>query len=231
MNARIVQSSTGVTLVGGGRVTQPLFRRALRLAPCLVAADGGADRALALGRIPEAVIGDLDSLSPEGRARLPEGRLHRIDEQETTDFDKCLRSIEAPFVLGLGLAGPRLDHMLAALNTLARHPDRRCLILGAREVCFLCPPRLELALPVGTRLSLFPLAPVEGESHGLRWPLAGPAFAPAGRIGTSNETAAPRVSLAFSAPAMLVLLPARALRAALAALVGHGAARPDARGG
>jgi thiamine pyrophosphokinase len=226
MNAPIVQCQRGVTLVGGGRVGARLLRRALTLAPVLVAADGGADRALAAGLLPDAVIGDLDSLSPEGRAALPEGRLHRIDEQETTDFDKCLRSIEAPFVLGLGLAGPRLDHTLAALNVLARHPDRRCLILGAREVCFLCPPRLELALPPGTRLSLFPLAPVRGESAGLRWPVGGIDFAPGGRIGTSNVTEAPRVRLAFDAPAMLVLLPAGALRAALEGLVPGPGGRP-----
>lgn len=230
MNASIVQSRDGVTLVGGGAVEAAQLARALALAPVLVAADGGADRALALGRMPEAVIGDLDSLSPAGLARLPPERVHRIAEQETTDFDKCLRSIAAPFVLGLGLAGPRLDHMLAAFNTLGRHPDRRCLMLGARDVCFLSPPRLELDLPPGTRLSLFPLAPVTGESIGLRWPLAGLAFAPDGRIGTSNETAARQVRLAFSRPAMLVMLPRRHLRAALRALLPEVRLPPAGRG-
>jgi thiamine pyrophosphokinase len=110
---------------------------ALRRAPVLVAADGGADRALAAGHVPVAVIGDFDSLSAEARRRIPPDRQHRIAEQETTDFDKALRSIAAPFVLALGFAGARIDHSLAVFNTLLRHPGRVCIVLGAEDAVFL----------------------------------------------------------------------------------------------
>ena len=234
MKAAIVESLSGVTLVGGGPVPAALMRRALALAPVLVAADGGADRALALGQVPQAVIGDLDSLSEAARARLPATAVHRIAEQDTTDFDKALRHIAAPFVLGLGFAGARVDHTLAVFSTLARHPQRRCLILSATDVCFLAPATLCLRLPPGSRLSLYPLGPVRGESTGLRWPIDGLGFAPDGVIGTSNEVSAPEVRLAFDAPRMLVILPRAALRPALAALVPAwrpGGAPSAARGG
>ena len=217
MNQQIVQSKTGVTLAGGGPISRRDLSRALRLAPRLVAADGGADRLLALGHSPEAVIGDMDSLSGAARAALA-GRLHPIAEQETTDFDKALRSISAPFVLGLGFSGARLDHGLAVLNALARHPDRRCVILGQGDVCFLAPRALTLRLAVGSRLSLFPLAPVRGTSTGLRWPIDGLRFAPGAMIGTSNAVAAREVRLSFDAAAMLVILPSAALLAVLAGL-------------
>ena len=55
--------------------------------------------------MPQAVIGDFDSLSDLGRAAIPATRQHVIPEQDTTDFDKALRSIRAPFVLGLGFSG------------------------------------------------------------------------------------------------------------------------------
>ena len=58
MNDPIVQSLQGVTLAGGGPFGKLALKRALRLAPRLVAADGGADRLLQLGHSPEAVIGD-----------------------------------------------------------------------------------------------------------------------------------------------------------------------------
>ena len=74
---------------------------------------------------------------------------------------------------------------------------------------------LVLDLPIGSRLSLFPMGTVEGESEGLRWPLKGLHFAPDGMIGTSNEVAAPEVTLQFSAARMLVILPRSALVAAL----------------
>lgn len=220
MTHMLVASSQGVTLAGGGRFSAALLAQARAIAPRLVAADSGADRLLGLGAEPEAVIGDLDSISPAARARLA-GRLHLIAEQVTTDFDKALRSIAAPFVLGLGFAGQRLDHGLAVLNTLVRHPDRRCLILSGSDVTFLAPLSLDLNLPKGSRLSLFPMGAVQGESEGLRWPLQDLAFAPDGIIGTSNEVCGP-VRLRFSAALMLVILPRSAVGAALGGLIPAG---------
>lgn len=219
MNRAIVQSQSGVTLVGGGPAGPTVLRRALTLAPRLVAADGGANRALAAGHTPDCVIGDLDSLSPAAAARLPAASLHHIAEQETTDFDKALRNIDAPFILAVGFTGARLDHALGVMNVLARHPQKRCLLVSPHDVCFLAPRALTLSLRPGTRLSLFPMAPVTGTSSGLRWPIDGLDFAPDGRTGTSNEVSAPEVHLSFSAPSMLVMLPPAALPRAIESLV------------
>ncbi len=220
----IVQSSEGVTLVGGGPLSRGVLMRSLTFAPRLVAADGGADRVLRLGQRPEAVIGDLDSISASALRDLRDA-VHLIPEQDTTDFDKALRSIAAPFVVGLGFSGARLDHGLAVLNTLVRHAHRRCFILGQGDVTFLAPPLIELDLPIGSRLSLFPMRPVTGRSTGLRWQIDGLHFAPGARIGTSNEVVERRVTLAFDAPGMLIILPQRALPAVLAALALHAPAR------
>jgi thiamine pyrophosphokinase len=222
----IVQSSLGVTLVGGGPLSRATLTRSLAHAPRLVAADGGADRVLRFGQRPEAVIGDLDSISDAARVALG-GAVHLIPDQDTTDFDKALRNIAAPFVLGLGFSGARLDHGLAVLNALVRHPDRRCLILGQGDVTFLAPPQIALALPVGSRLSLFPMRAVSGRSQGLRWPIDGLAFAPDGIIGTSNEVVAGLVSMTFDAPGMLVILPERSLPAVLDGLDVPRAARGE----
>jgi len=223
MNSHIVDSLDGVTLVGGGPVQGRMLGMALRRAPVLVAADGGADRVLAAGHMPVAVIGDFDSLSAEGRHRIPADRQHVIAEQESTDFDKALRSIAAPFVLALGFAGARIDHGLAVFNTLLRYPGRVCIVLGAEDAVFLCPPDITLHLAVGDRLSLFPMGAVRGTSAGLRWPIDGIAFAPDGPVGTSNEVSAPTVRLQVDAARMLVILPRQLLDAALHALVPPGA--------
>lgn len=217
MDQVIVDTLQGVTLAGGGPFGKAALARALRFAPVIVGADGGADRLLRLNAVPQAVIGDLDSITAASRAQLAD-RLFPIGEQETTDFDKALRSIKAPFVLGLGFAGARLDHGLAVLNALVRQPDRRCLILGPKDVTFLAPRDLTLTLRVGTRLSLFPMGAVTGQSSGLRWPIAGLNFAPDGVIGTSNEVVAPRVQLHFDTDKMLIILPLACLTAVLAGL-------------
>ena len=218
MNSCIVESSEPVTLIAGGPVLARDLGAALGRAPVLVAADSGADRALALGRVPVAVIGDGDSLSPQAETRLA-AVLHRIPEQATTDFDKALRSIRAPFVLALGVTGGRVDHELAVYGSLVRlRPIApRCIVLGRQDMVMALPPgRTTLRLRIGERLSLFPMDKVTGRSAGLRWPLAGIGFAPTGMVGTSNEVTARDVTLDMDGEGMLLILPRRALGAVLA---------------
>lgn len=213
----VVAVPGGVTLIGGGLATDADLDEAVALAPVVVAADSGADRALARGLEPAAVIGDFDSISAAARAAIPAERQHPIAEQDSTDFEKCLRRTRARFIIAAGFAGPRLDHTLAVLSAMARIPAPPVLLLADADLAFLAPPRLALPLEPGTRVSLWPLGPVAGESTGLRWPIAGIDFAPTGLVGTSNEATGP-VTLAVEGP-MLVLLPRRLLRLALAALV------------
>jgi thiamine pyrophosphokinase len=229
--APVVEARTPVTLLGAAPVSPSDLDAALALAPVLVAADGGADGALAAGRVPAAVVGDMDSLSGAA-ARAFAGRLHPVAEQETTDFDKALSRIQAPLVVALGFSGGRLDHELAALHGLLAHADRPCLLVGGESLAFLCPPEVALPLPAGGLVSLFPLVPVRVESRGLRWPTGGLDFAPDRRIGTSNAATGPETSpvrLGADRPGMLVILPRATLSVAAAAL-GRAPRWPAARG-
>lgn len=207
-----------VTLIGGGQVTSASLARALAHAPRLVAADGGADAALALGVVPDLAVGDFDSISADARSALGPDRLIYDADQDTTDFDKALAALDAPLVLAVGFSGARLDHTLAAMSTLARHPHRRVVLDTGHDLCLLCPPRLELDLPAGGRVSLFPLRDMACASDGLVWPTDGLRLAPDGRIGTSNAARGGRVALEPSGPGMLVLLGVDTLAGLLAAL-------------
>lgn len=213
MNQPIVESETGVTLIAGGPVLARDFRAALGRAPMVVAADGGADRALALGVRPAAVIGDMDSISLQARGALADV-LHPVPEQESTDFDKALRHIAAPFVLGLGCLGGRVDHELAVLSVLVRRSDVRCVLIGREDVVFAAPPVLDIAMQAGDRFSLFPMAEVTGRSAGLEWPIGGLQFAPDVRGGTSNRATGP-VRLEMDGAGMLVIVPRARLGVAL----------------
>ena len=123
-----------VTLIGGAPVPRADLDAALALAPVLAAADGGADAALANGLVPQAVWGDFDSISPQARAAIPTENLHRIAEQDSTDFEKCLSRIDAPLVLAIGFCGARQDHFLAALNTLARGIGPPCILIADQDI-------------------------------------------------------------------------------------------------
>ncbi|MBE9636516.1 thiamine diphosphokinase [Salipiger mangrovisoli] len=228
MNSGLIRSQLPVLLVGGGDCPPEMLAPLLERCPVRVGADGGGAALLAAGVMPDAVIGDLDSLGPDARARIPAPRIHHIAEQNSTDFDKCLRNIDAPLVYAAGFLGARLDHQLSAMTVLVRRPERPCLLVGREDVVALCPPELALELPLGTRASLFPMAEVGGHSRGLRWPIDGLRFTPDRLTGTSNETDAPRVELRLDAPKMLVILPVQA-QAALERGLLEAAARWPAR--
>lgn len=215
--ATIVRTRTFLTLLGGAKTQFKHVNQALSLAPILVAADGGADTALAAGHRPVAVIGDMDSISDDARAQIPAERLHHIPEQDSTDFAKCLRSVEAPVILAVGFAGGRLDHQLAACTTLVNFPDQVVILLTEEDVCFLAPLKLRLDLAAGTRVSLYPMGPVKGRSTGLVYPIDGLTLSPSTRVGTSNEAEGP-VELEFESRDMLVLLPRDQLDMVLRAL-------------
>ena len=218
MNNYLIQSNVPVTLVGGGELGAGDLEELLAHAPRLIAADGGAASALGCGFQPEAVIGDLDSLSADAREKIPEEALFRIAEQDSTDFDKALRSIAAPLVLGCGFFGGRIDHQLAVFNVLVRRRDCPCILLGGQEIVFHAPADLEMELGRGDVVSLFPMAAVTGRSEGLEWPIDGLQLSPVGRIGTSNRATGGRMRLQMDGPGLLVILPRSALGAAMRAI-------------
>jgi thiamine pyrophosphokinase len=223
MNPMIVQSTRAVTLVGGGSLPARDLALALKRAPLAVGADSGADRLMAAGVLPDAVIGDFDSISPKTRAALPPDRLHPAPDQDRSDFDKALQAIDAPLILAVGFTGARMDHALAVMNALIRLPHRRCIVIGPKDIAFAAPPHLDLNLRPGDTVSLFPLAQVAATSTGLHWPLDGLDFTPWGMIGTSNRASSARVQMSFDCPGMLAILPRARLDRAITALL----AAPD----
>ncbi|MEC7763914.1 MAG: thiamine diphosphokinase [Pseudomonadota bacterium] len=206
-----------VTLLGGGNLAAETVSDLLTIAPNLVCCDGAAGRALALGHMPDAVIGDLDSLDPEARAQLDPARVHFVDDQDTTDFDKALLAIDAPLILGAGFMGKRLDHELACYNALVRW-SRRCILVGDHDICFHAPRSVRLDLPEGTRVSVFPMAERVVNLRGLAWSHENLTLSPMGRVGTSNA-AAGVVEIESSGPGLLIILPVAHLGAAIEAVL------------
>lgn len=219
MNGRF---ESGVTLLGGGPWRDEDLTCALARAPRLICADGAAN-ALAERRpdmTPDMIVGDLDSLDrrDDWAARIGEGLVH-VAEQDSTDFQKCLSRIAAPFVIGVGFIGGRIDHELAVFNALVTAP-RPIVLIGEEDVIVAAPTAMTFAATPGQRVSVFPLRPVAAQSTGLRWPLDGLPLAPGGAISTSNEASSDRVALQFDRTGALVILPKAGLDAVLEAIGG-----------
>ena len=108
-----------VILANGTPPTHLVPLRFFREADRLIACDGAWRKALDLGRSPDAVVGDGDSLGEEGRAALAQRGIPFIGEveQETNDLCKAFRHAVATGAEGdvfviLGATGLREDHTL-----------------------------------------------------------------------------------------------------------------------
>lgn len=201
----IVHVSSPVTLLGGADLDNNELNICLKVAPSVVAADGGADHALRKGRHPLAVIGDMDSISDAARAAFGDV-LHLVAEQDTTDFEKCLTRLHAPLIMAAGFLGGRLDHTLSALSVVARLQACHVVLVARDDVCVLLPQGHSIwHLALGDRAALLPLGAATVTSTGLRWDLDARGLAPDGTVSSSNAVAAPVVQLNVSGPVLLTL--------------------------
>ena len=175
-------------IVGGGEVDVSLLGRLHGRGAGLVAADGGAGACAEAGIVPDAIIGDMDSLEnrEEWEAKCP---VFPIVEQESTDFEKCLCSTRAARTLALGMTGKRLDHTLAALDVLAKYSGQRKLaLLGSRDLVLSVRGACSFRCAPGARVSVHPLQAIRfARSSGLEYSLEGVELAPGKKSGTSNR--------------------------------------------
>ena len=176
-----------VVLVGAAPVEIGSALEALPDSWPLIAADGGADALLKIGRRPDLVIGDMDSAGPlpDDLPQLP------LAGQDDTDFEKCLARICAPLIVGLGFLEGRLDHTLAAMHALtALSHDRPVMLVGDTDLVLRLRGDIAFEAKPGKRVSVWPLG-VQAfhSSTGLKWPLDGLQMASGRLIGTSNLAA------------------------------------------
>ena len=193
--------------MGGGEVParDRLPRGILDGVGLLIAADAGADRCGELGLVPDLVVGDFDSAAPDlldrlGSRGIPVRR--EASEKDESDLELALRAAcerGADHVVALGaIGGPRVEHLLAALDLLAVASsagvamaivDERSVIrmLDARQGA--CAARLVVEGEPGDFVSLFPWAgDVPGVStRGLRYPLRDEPLPVGPSRGLSNE--------------------------------------------
>ncbi len=178
-------------------------------ATLVVAADGGARSALALGFTPDIVTGDLDSIG-EAREAIPADRIRPNPDPNATDLEKavalCLNEgCTAVDIIGGG--GGRADHALANLSVLVRFGRRaRVRMVDERFAIELVDGEAIVEGPAGTVVSLVALGPCEGvTTRGLRWELAGAALE-FSAYGVHNEIAASPATVSVRSGDLLLFL-------------------------
>lgn len=195
--ARTNEPMKAVVVAAG--TMHPGDERELADAALVVAADGGANALAAIGRPPDLVVGDLDSVDPQlvsdlERASTPIRRWP-VDK-DASDTELALRAAvdegatEIAIVAATG--ADRLDHELANVLLLT-DPDlatRDVRLVRGRETVRVARPGAALRLR-GRPGDLVTLLAIGGDAigvttEGLRWPLHGARLAMGTTLGVSN---------------------------------------------
>ena len=216
---QILNSVDPVILVGAAPVQIGPALEALPKSWPMIAADGGADVLLKIGRRPDLVIGDMDSAGalPVDLPQLS------LAGQDDTDFEKCLARVHAPLIVGLGFLEGRLDHTLAAMHALtALSHDRPVMLVGDTDLMLRLRGDIAFEAEPRDRVSVWPLGVQAFQSStGLKWPLDGLQMAPGRLIGTSNLAAGGTVRInAGPGDGYAVIMPREAAQSLIDAALG-----------
>jgi thiamine pyrophosphokinase len=116
-------SITAVILADGSFPEHETPLKYLTEAEHIICCDGSVENLVTAGLEPEAIVGDLDSLSEEVAKRFAD-RLYRDEEQETNDLTKavewCISKGYKEIVI-LGATGKREDHTIGNISLLAEY--------------------------------------------------------------------------------------------------------------
>lgn len=185
-------SAKTAILANGAPPQSPWALAALHDAERLIACDGAWRTAVELGRTPDAVVGDGDSLRPCDLDELKRLGIPQVceREQDTNDLCKAFRyalrnGMADDGIVILGATGKREDHAIGNIFHLIDFAE----MLGGDGVSIMTDSGVfEPVLPpgrswgrndcrAGTAVSVFaPLPGTEMASEGLEWPLDKVAF-------------------------------------------------------
>ncbi|PIE34608.1 MAG: thiamine diphosphokinase [Ilumatobacter coccineus] len=210
-------SETVIVVIGADPIA-PEAVADLPVDAMVVAADSGADLARAAGLEPDVVIGDMDSISPDGLTWATD---HTVIERHHTDKNHTDTELavawaarrEPERIILVSGGGDRIDHAMAAIGSLGHRslsaiPHLELRWAHQRGVVLHGPAHTQLDLPVGTTLSLLALhGPCRGVGMtGTRWPLADATLEPLIGGGVSNLSTEPTLDISVADGVLTVII-------------------------
>ncbi len=207
-------SRCAVILDGQAPQSHEVAERLLKADWC-VAADGGAAYALACGRVPDMIVGDMDSADGQLLSYCQEhgASLRKLScEKDETDGEMAMRAAletGCDEILLFGFSGGRLDHLLANIGMAYEFFTRGTninLVDDGFEGYF-SNGFLEVSGEVGDVLSLIPMTPkVSGVTlQGLMYPLDNATLFTGVSRSLCNELAEPLCRVSHKEGILLIL--------------------------
>ena len=158
----------------------------------IIAADGGAEYAIACGLSPHVLIGDMDSISPSTMEQLNNKTIVKVypREKDYTDAELAIQYAvkeKATSIYIAGFLGRRIDHMMATLFYLSTLPAKFTLLEGAQRATLI----KEKTIITGKKDDEISLIPLQGDcigitTEGLVYPLHNETLPYGATRGVSN---------------------------------------------
>ncbi|MBI5951414.1 MAG: thiamine diphosphokinase [Chloroflexi bacterium] len=189
-------------------------RALLRDDDFIIAADGGTRHALALGKIPNVIVGDMDSATFDLRPLIEKGAqvIQFSHDKNETDLELAIQhalTLNPEQVIILAALGGRLDQALgniALVSNVERLTFNVVLDDGIEEV-FFCHDKCKINGKVGDIVSLIPW---QGEVTGvvttdLKWVLQNETLYSDKTRGISNEMLGDTAAVQIRSGSLLVV--------------------------
>ena len=164
-----------VIVAGGEFPTAQQLLEILQSAPYVVCCDGAADRYIATGRVPNAIVGDGDSISAGNREKFAH-LLHIISEQESNDQTKAVRFLMEHGmhrIAIVGATGRREDHTIGNISLLIEYAREGCDVRSFTDhgVFIPCNGTTTHKCRKGQQVSIFSITARELRAEGLLYPI------------------------------------------------------------
>lgn len=164
-----------VIVAGGEFPTAPLPLEILQSAQYVVCCDGAADRYIATGRVPDAIVGDGDSISAANREKFAH-LLHIIAEQESNDQTKAVRFLMEQGkrrIAIVGATGKREDHTIGNISLLIEYARAGCDVCSFTDhgVFIPCNGTTTQKCRKGQQVSIFSITARDLSAEGLLYPI------------------------------------------------------------
>jgi thiamine pyrophosphokinase len=178
-------------------------------AKVIVCCDGSAENLVGYGLVPDAIVGDMDSLCDDLQNRFAD-RIFIDSNQETNDLTKtvtwCHESGYDDLVI-IGAGGKREDHTIGNVSLLAEYAKIvRVKMVTDSGVFMPFHENCRIDSLKGQQVSIFSISPsTEITSSGLLYPLAGRKLLNWWE-GTLNEATGNLIELEFTGGPVLVFL-------------------------
>ena len=201
----------------GGDPPHPNVRQHLPTDAYVIAADSGYAHAIAMGLVPNELVGDMDSITPVDLADARDSNVQITQypaNKDLTDTEIAIASAlkhDSSQITVVSGGGDRFDHVLGMVHSLASCAGtvHTTLFVGMARVSYAAyTPEFQLSTQAGDIVSLLPIGgDATVTTTGLQWELDNDTLHSFASRGVSNTATGTSVSISVTNGCLAVIEP------------------------